>query len=118
MKEKVRTLVTAARELHGVVMSLEHIALAFRVRFAGQIISRTLKGRDGLTHSNVRINASPIREPFCSMRMQAIKRKVQLTDKFFDGQGVDHLNTVPDDEVMCEPREPKFGIDVRPVNTD
>ena len=35
VKEKVRTLVIATRELHGVVMDLEHVALAWCVRFAG-----------------------------------------------------------------------------------
>ena len=39
----------ATRELHGVVVDLEHVALAWCVRFAGQIISRTVKGEDGLT---------------------------------------------------------------------
>ena len=29
---------------HGVVMDLEHVALGWCVRFAGQIISRTVKG--------------------------------------------------------------------------
>ena len=42
VKEKVRTLATATRELHRVVMDLEHVALAWCVRFAGQIVSRTV----------------------------------------------------------------------------
>ena len=46
---KMRSLVVATRELHGVVMDREHVALAWCVRFAGQIISRTVKGADGLT---------------------------------------------------------------------
>ena len=46
---KVRTLVTVICELHGVVMDLEHVALAWCVRFAGQVISRTVKDADGLT---------------------------------------------------------------------
>ena len=49
VKEKVRTLVSATRELHGVVMDLQPVALAWCVRFAGQIISLTVKGADGLT---------------------------------------------------------------------
>ena len=49
IKEKERTLVIATRELHGVVTDPEHVALAWCVRFAGQIISRTVKGADGLT---------------------------------------------------------------------
>ena len=38
--DKVRTLVTATREFLGVVQDSEHVALAWCVRFAGQIISR------------------------------------------------------------------------------
>ena len=49
VKEMVRALVMATRELHGVVMDREHVALAWCVRFAAQIISRTVKGADGLT---------------------------------------------------------------------
>ena len=49
VKEKVRTLVFATRELHGVVMDPEHVAVAWCVRLAGQIISHTVKGADGLT---------------------------------------------------------------------
>ena len=48
IKEKVRTLAHATRELHGVIKDPEHVALAWCVRFAGQIISRTVKGADGL----------------------------------------------------------------------
>ena len=38
---------TATRELRG--HGPEHVALVLCVRFAGQIISRTVKGADGLT---------------------------------------------------------------------
>ena len=48
-QEKVQTLVIATRELHGIVMDPEHVTLAWCVRFAGQIITRTVKGADGLT---------------------------------------------------------------------
>ena len=48
VKEKVRTLVIATRELFGLVMNLEHVALAGCLRFTGQIISRAVKGADGL----------------------------------------------------------------------
>ena len=37
------------RALHGVVVNLEDVALAWCVRFAGQIISRTVKSADGPT---------------------------------------------------------------------
>ena len=49
VKVTVRTMVTATRQLHGVVIDPEHAALACCVRFAGQIISRTVKGADGFT---------------------------------------------------------------------
>ena len=49
VKEKVRTLVVATRELDGVVRDPGHVALVWWVRFAGQIISLTIKGADGLT---------------------------------------------------------------------
>ena len=49
IKLKVRTLVIATRELDGVVRDPEHVALAWWVRFACQIISCTVKGADGLT---------------------------------------------------------------------
>ena len=49
VKENVRAWVIATRELHGVVMDPNHVTLAWCVRFAGQIISRTVKGSDGLT---------------------------------------------------------------------
>ena len=42
VEEKVRTLVIATRELHGVLVDPEHVALAWCVRFAGQIIARTV----------------------------------------------------------------------------
>ena len=45
--EKVRTLVIATR--HGVVVDSDRVALAWCVRFAGEIISRTVRGADGLT---------------------------------------------------------------------
>ena len=48
VKEKVRTWVIATRELHGVVINPEHVALAWCVRCAGQIMSRTVKSADGL----------------------------------------------------------------------
>ena len=52
----MRTLVMviANRELHGAVMDLEQVALAWFVRFAGQIISRTVKGADGLVWQRAR----------------------------------------------------------------
>ena len=49
VKEKVRTLVIATRELHDLAMDAEHVTLAWCVRFAGQISSRIVKGAGALT---------------------------------------------------------------------
>ena len=64
VKEKVRTLVIATRELHGVVMDPEHVALAWCVRFAGQIYFPYCEGRrcDSL-HSNVHFSVRLTHEP-------------------------------------------------------
>ena len=91
VKEKVRTMVIATRELHGVVMDPEQVALAWYVRFAGQIISRTVKGADGLTAfqrefqraSHLRSMPSAWREKI--LYLEASNKKIQTTDKFLDG---------------------------------
>jgi len=91
IKEKVRTLVIAARELHGVVIGPDHVALEWCIRFAGQILSRTVKGADGLTafqrafqrRSHPRALPAPWGEKV--LYMEASKKKVQLDDKFKDG---------------------------------
>ena len=91
VKEKVRMLVIATRELQGVVMDPEHVALAWCVRFAGQIISRTVKGADGLTAfqrayqraSHPRAMPAAWREKI--LYLKASKKKVQITDKLLDG---------------------------------
>ena len=67
VKEKVRTLVIATRELHGVVMDLEHVARASCVRLAGQIISRTVKAQMGSLPSNVHFSVRLTHEHACSM---------------------------------------------------
>ena len=45
-KEKVRTMVCYARELHGVTVGKSHVSLPCCV--AGQTISRSHRGADGL----------------------------------------------------------------------
>ena len=42
----MRTLMSATCELHSVVMDPEHVALAWCMRFAGSITSRSAKGAD------------------------------------------------------------------------
>ena len=49
VKEKVRTLMCFARELHGVTMRKSHISLPWCVRFAAQIISRSQSGTDAVS---------------------------------------------------------------------
>ena len=43
---------------HGVVMDLEHVALGWCVRFAGQIISRTVKGADCVQRVSACVSSS------------------------------------------------------------
>ena len=49
MKEKVRTLICFARELHGVTVGKSHVSFPWCVRLAAQIISRSHRGTDGMT---------------------------------------------------------------------
>ena len=49
MKEKVRTLVRYARELHCVTVGKSHVSLPWCVRFAAQIVSQSHRGFDGMT---------------------------------------------------------------------
>ena len=96
VKEKVRTLVIATRELHGVVMDPDHVALAWCVRFAGQIISRTVKGADRLTPfqrtfqraSHPRAMPAAWREKI--LYLESSKKKVQITYKFLGRYVIGH----------------------------
>ena len=49
IKDKTRTLVCWARELHGVWMQADHPALPWAIKFAGQILCRSHRGNDGRT---------------------------------------------------------------------
>ena len=81
----------ARRELRGAVVDPEHVALAWCVRFAGQIISRTVKGADGLSafqrafqrSSHPRAMLAAWREKI--LYLEASKKKVQITDQLLDG---------------------------------
>ena len=87
---KVRTLVIATRELHG-----RHGPCACGadvcVRFAGEIITRNVKGTDGLTafqcafqrvsHPRAMLPAREKKILF----LEASKKNIQITDKFSDG---------------------------------
>ena len=78
--------VIATRELHGVVMDPAHVAQACCVRFAGQIISRTVKRADGLTvFQRAFQRASHLRampSAWEILYLEASKNKTQNTDKF------------------------------------
>ena len=49
IKCKTRTLVSAARSLHGIVIPRDHVCLPWAIKYAGQIICRSHKGTDGRT---------------------------------------------------------------------
>ena len=61
----------------------DHVALAWCVRLAGEIISRTVKGADGLTafQREIQRASHPRAMPAA---WGASKKKVQITDKFLD----------------------------------
>ena len=91
VKEKVGILVIAIRELHGVVMDPEHVAMVWCVRVAGQIMSRTVKGTDGLTAFQRAFQRSCL--PFGEkhiLYLEASEQKVPITDKFWNGIFVGH----------------------------
>ena len=48
VKEKVRTLLCYAREVHGVTLGRSNVSLPWCVRFAAQKISRSHRGTDGM----------------------------------------------------------------------
>ena len=131
VRKKVRPLVVASRELHGVVMSLEHVALALCVRFAEQITFRAVKGS---TKKNVQLTsltascwASRIRAvdvwktPSGGLVCRAVKRRLRedaLRLIFFNCLRGILRHPVPDDDVARESREPWLGTDRLLVKTD
>ena len=124
----MRTLVIATRELHGVVMDLEHLVLAWCVRFVGLIISRTVKGADGLT-AFPRAFQGASHEEFVvgtlagCVEFRTVKRRPREDAAdlvFFNSIRGTPGRLVPDDEPR-EPREPReqpLRIDVPPVHAD
>ena len=85
VKVKVRTLVIAPREIHGVVMDPELVALAWSVRFAEQISSRTTREWSHSFSTCIeRFTLEPClfawKRTSCSW-----KKMLQITDKFSDG---------------------------------
>ena len=84
-------MVIATRELRSVVRDLEHVALAWCVRFAGQIISRTVKGAGGAHCVPTRFSAGiPSKSHAFALGekmlyLEASKGKIQITDLFLNG---------------------------------
>ena len=70
--EKVRTLLTAAPELHGVVTSPKHVALAWRVLFAGLVfLGRCKAGMDSTAYPRASQRKSHPRAIPCSMERES-----------------------------------------------
>ena len=89
-KEKVRTLICFARELHGVTVGKSHVSLPRCVRFAAQIISRSHRGTDGMTGCRRAHGRSkmPRRHVLWSQKvfyLEQSKRKVQSRDEVARG---------------------------------
>ena len=89
--EKVRGLVIGARELHGATIDRSHVTLPWCIRFVGQVLSRTVKGHDGLTAFQRayqrKSHPRPLPAAWCEkvLYLEATKDKTQLSDKFEDG---------------------------------
>ena len=89
VKEKVRTLICFARELHGVTFGKSHVSLPWRVRFAAQIIRRSHRGTDGMTgclgpygRSRMPRRSVPWSEKV--FYLEQSKRKVQVEAKWHE----------------------------------
>ena len=90
VKEKVRTLMCFARELHGVTVGKSHVSLPWCVRFAAQISSRVHRGTDGMTGYRGAYGRSsvPRRYVLWSEKvfyLEQSKRKVQVETKWHEG---------------------------------
>ena len=90
VKEKVRTLICFARELHGVTIEKSHVSLPWFVRFAAQIINRSHSGTDGMTgyrrtygRSRMPRRCVPWSEKV--FYLEQSKRKVQVEAKWHEG---------------------------------
>ena len=95
VKEKVRTLICFARELHGVTIGKSLVSLPWCVRIAAQTISRSHRGTDGMTgyrraygHSRMPHRYVPWSEKVIFLEQS--KRKIQVEAKWHEGifQGI------------------------------
>ena len=90
VKEKVRTLICFARELHGVTVGKSHASLPWCVRFAAQIISRSHRGTDEMTGYRRAYGRSRLPRryvPWSEMvfYLEQSKRKVQVESRWHEG---------------------------------
>ena len=90
VKEKVRTLICFARELHGVTVGKSHVSLPWCVRFAAQIISRSHRGTDGMTgyrraYGRSRMPSRYVPRSEKVFYLEQSKRKVQVEAKWHEG---------------------------------
>ena len=125
----MQTLVIATRELHGVVMvDLEHVVLAWCVRFVGPIISCTVKGAYGLTAFPRALQGASHEEFVVGtlagcVGFRTVKRRPREDAAdlvFYNSIRGTPGRLVPDDEPResREPREQPLRIDVPPVHAD
>ena len=90
VKEKVRTLICVARELHGVTIGKSHVTLPWCVIFAAQIISRSHRGTDGMTSYRRAHDRSKMPRRYVPwsekvFNLEQPKRKVQVEAKWHEG---------------------------------
>ena len=90
VKEKVRTLICFARELHGVTVGKSHVSLPWCVRIAAQIISRSHRGIDGMTGHRRAYGRSRMPRRYVPWSekvfyLEQSKRKVQVEAKWHEG---------------------------------
>ena len=87
-KEKVRTLICVARELHGVTFGKSHVSLPC-VRFAAQTMSRSHRGTDGMTayrrtYGRSRMTRRNVPWSGKVFYLEQSKRKVQVEAKWHE----------------------------------
>ena len=90
VKEKVRTLICFAREMHGVTIGKSHVSLQWCVRFAAQTISRSHRGTDGMTGYRRAYGRSRMPRRYVPWSekvffLEQSKRKVQVEAKWHEG---------------------------------
>ena len=89
VKEKVRTLVCFARELHGVTIGISRVSLPWCIRFAAQIISSSHRGTDGMTGYRRAYGRSRMPRRYVPWSekvfyLELSKRKVQVEAKWHE----------------------------------